>query len=291
MYCPYLTLRRAEKQALKNVLNISKNKNIQMMPIINLFDAEGEEVSNVTKNLESLLANECKFVTIMNPMLEDIFKDLNQKYSNILKEKCIIGISDYSDLNKMKEFELAFIHDNIFEYVDSDRCKYHIFTSSDSHSKRHYEAYPKEKRIKIENSFKKQSKNANYPQDSEFSNLYLTYKEDFIGFGDYTILPKDYSIATGGNANLITAAIHLTYKDKNEFLRIKHFTKSPSEISDNKARVMETIKDVLNNLHYFYPSKALDLLKTKSESGTSLGFLKQVGIQHHIEFTLSLLNK
>ena len=70
-------------------------------------------------------------------------------------------------------------------------------------------------KVVYEDFFKRQLRNADYPQESSFSALHSYYhEENNIGFGDYTITGDDF-IEGGGPAYVVT--VHASYIDTQRF--------------------------------------------------------------------------
>jgi hypothetical protein len=172
--------------------------------------------------------------------------------------------------------------------ADNPNIQFHIFLPPTPRALDYVELHPKNKRVVIENAFPVQRRNADYPKESFFSSLYLTHKEHFIGFGDFTIQIMDYIPSDGADAKTISPAIHLTYI-KNKFIFVRHYTTTPTENPNFKNRIIETIDKVLCGKKLFYYSSGIKDLEDKQGQSTSLAKFKEIGMKHHIDFVSNLI--
>ncbi|KID42274.1 sce7725 family protein [Fructilactobacillus fructivorans] len=148
--------------------------------------------------------------------------------------------------------------------------------------------------IELSDGYDKKERNLDYVDDADqsFSIEHLLYKNDgFLGFSDYSIVGDNFS--TGGSFPKVVA-IHIVYFNKNNELRIHHFTSDPkdSESKDLKLKNGEALEKLVS----WYDSKNFDKSKNDSlglrelrnvyvnkHGETNLGKLKQFSIEHHLE--------
>lgn len=145
--------------------------------------------------------------------------------------------------------------------------------------------------VLMDDPFQKKKKNADYENESYFSELHTSYRDkapNVIGFGDYTIVGSDYS-ETGGPAYVVT--IHMSYIDSKNFdaMSVKHFSSQDNNsLTDPGGKFMEALSKF-----YFYQEKndifdntigkneLLRLYERKQFPG--LGVVKKLSIEHHIQ--------
>lgn len=144
--------------------------------------------------------------------------------------------------------------------------------------------------VAIEDGFKKQVKNSQYPDDEFFSDLILLFEDKgFIGFGDYLVLGDDYSEG-GGPAYAV--AIHVTYRNARDdgAIHIRHFVSDTNDTSDNPAlkfhealtKLVAAVNDVANGI---MRTDAIEEFLRLYQTGhfPGLGYVKKLSMQHHIE--------
>ncbi|MGP8940310.1 sce7725 family protein [Enterobacter soli] len=143
----------------------------------------------------------------------------------------------------------------------------------------------------MDDPFQKKKKNADYENESYFSDLHTSYKDkaqNVLGFGDYTIVGSDYS-ESGGPAYVVT--IHMSYIDKENYdaMSVKHFSSTDNNsLADPGGKFMEA----LNNFYDFQlKHKLFDETIGKTEllrlherrQFPGLGVVKKLSIEHHIQ--------
>lgn len=143
--------------------------------------------------------------------------------------------------------------------------------------------------VEINDNFQPQKRNADYPEKSFYSDKHNeTFPtNNLIGFGDYTIVTKDYS-DSGGPAYVV--ALHLSYIDGKEYdsMIVRHF-KSTSD-SNLPVRTGEKFEEALLQLRQFVVENIAGLHHStglesyqKIDTYPGLGQVKKYSIKHHIE--------
>lgn len=128
--------------------------------------------------------------------------------------------------------------------------------------------------------------------DSQFSEEHLFYKEDgYKGFSDFLIIGDNYS-ETGFLPYAI--AIHLSYVEKDNKIRIKHFVSDSNEdTSDIGGKFAEANKKLVEwcNANNIDETIAIGEFKSLYNSGhfPGLGSIKKLSIKHHIELVKNLI--
>lgn len=146
--------------------------------------------------------------------------------------------------------------------------------------------------------FKRQSKNADYPEESSFSSLHTYYDElGAVGFSDYTITGEEFS-ESGGPAYVVT--IHLSYIDSGRFeeMFIRHYSSyADGTPAQPGAKFLDALKklviDISSEKNPFVKTNALQEFLTLNNPPShfpGLGQVKKISIKHHIETLVDYLN-
>jgi hypothetical protein len=156
----------------------------------------------------------------------------------------------------------------------------------------------KQGKVMFEDKFDKQDKNADYLKNTDefFSDDHLIYAgEGYVGFGDYSIIGKDY-IESGFAPYAV--AIHIVYFNAKNELRVRHLiSDSNSDISDVAGKFHEALKKYIAWENEWQkerpdlfvdgnpPTTAMMTLKNHWLNGTYPGLptLKKLSIMHHLE--------
>lgn len=306
MYYPYLRGKQYELLALRESVETLKNN--KFCPII---EPVKKSTSGLIKCLEKLSENEIKVNLIVNPVngdlkshqvnqaLKEILEDKNDKSNYIIPSFYIeneIKLDDIkSFLECFKNREVALIHfdyqrgKDLAELVkDYSNISTHIFFEGTSSRK--YQRYfkgEKNQTIIISDGFEKRKRNLDHPEDEHFSDMHLEFKDlSYDGFGDFLMVGDQYS-ESGGPA--YTVAIHMTYLDDEDDMRIKHFKSDPSDsYADPAGKFMEALTKFHKEVESGeFPSNTgsskelIELFERKHFPG--LGFVKKISMKHHIE--------
>jgi len=316
MYFPYMRAKQFELVALREIVSAHKI-NDRVIPII---EPVKSKITSLLRTLQEYDNNSCRYILITNPSLGD-FEDsqgisVPSEISEVIKKlgggsSCIIGfllthrttsgqISKYLKSNKGKD--IAFIH--AYNYADPGQLNKEMISHGGvlyncfelKHTSNSYRGtFKKQLSVILEDPFDKKAKNELYPEDEYFSDMVNSYKAlRYSGFGDYLIVGEEWSVS-GGPAH--TVAIHLTYKNKDGNLWVRHF------LSDsNKNKPVDPagkFGEALNKLIPFIKANKLigpqftgcmefDQLK-KSGGYPGLGVVKKISMKHHIELIDSLI--
>ena len=142
--------------------------------------------------------------------------------------------------------------------------------------------------IRLDDLFEKQQKNADFLKISahKFSEEHLYYKDDnYQGFGDFTVLPKDYTEGGGAPRAVV---INLTYinKEADDQIWIRHFT---SNSNDSIANVQGKFAEATEKAVNFCSELPLTNSGTeelemyyKEARYPGLGTVKKITIKNHL---------
>lgn len=150
-------------------------------------------------------------------------------------------------------------------------------------------------KVTFKDNFEKKARNADYPEDSFFTDDHLFFAEDdYSGFGDYSIVGSEFT--EGGFAPRVVT-IHIAYFDVDNTMRVRHF----SSYSNN-----EDISDVAGKFHeavtllaewyckgqQHQNTYALSVLLKHANDGYYPGLptIKKLSIMHHLELVGKFLD-
>ncbi len=308
MYFPYLRGKQFELIALREMSDIMSINNDKISPIIEPV----RDSSTLKTTIKELANKNVNFNIIINPKVGDIINDtdtilniLTHELSDNNNFQLAIIIDDKTDFEeiilKINNLNLSFnglslIHNsiisNIDEILEKNNIIYNIINTNKT-SKRYYRKFDESSRVSLDDFFISQQKNADYlkTEDSFFSEEHLFYKkEGFVGFSDYLTIGEPYS---DSGFLPYAIAIHISYKDKENKIRIKHFVSDSNEdTSDIGGKFAEALSKLIswantNNIN----SKAMGIFRELFKRGhfPGLGSIKKLSVMHHIELVINLI--
>jgi len=312
MYFPYFRGKQYELLTIKeNAKLISKNK------IIPIIEPVKKNISGLKRTLQTLKDYEAQFVLIVNPkfgelngnttfLQDEILEDLLKEY-----EKWFLGyiLDGKTTIQDIKQFlrdndkrTIAFIHNDfkdgkqLIKLLATKNYELHHIFCEDHSGKLYQKKFKnqKSKRILIRDGFNRQ-RNVDYPDDEHFSDLNATYEDEGMdGFGDYLIVGNQYS-ETGGPAYAV--AIHLTYLDEDDDMRIKHFISDRTDTPiDPAGKFIEALEKLIAEINdpssEVFNSNACNEFRElyKKRHFPGLGYVKKLSMKHHIELIANYLN-
>lgn len=311
MYFPYFRGKQYELIALRECATILSNS--QIYPII---EPVKNNFSSIERCLTELMENEVYFTLITNPLVGELRHNSFSIYDEII-EGTLKGYAEYSIgyivddettlkdverlINDYNQIDISIIHNGFPKpkklkriVNNADNIKDHIFI--EGHSGKLYQKHFKYKgvdRVLLRDGFRK-VKNALYPDDEHFSDLHVTYEDEGMnGFGDYLIVGDEFS-ETGGPAYAV--ALHLTYIDEDDDMRIKHFksdrTDTPTDPAGKFYEALEKLVIEINDpSSMVFMSSACDefLYLYNKPHFPGLGYIKKLSMIHHIELLAKFL--
>jgi len=149
--------------------------------------------------------------------------------------------------------------------------------------------------ILIKDGFKKRRRNEDYPTEDFFYDLHRLYASDYNyqGFGDFTVIGSQYDPG-GGPAYVV--AIHLTDKDEDDDLVVKHFKSDilvPPSSVDPGGKFSQALRKLKRHVDAspHLNTSGVDEFKELHRTGhfPGLGTVKKLSIIHHIEYVHSFL--
>jgi hypothetical protein len=311
MYFPYLRGKQFELLALRELaLFLSKN-NAKVSPILEPVKSS----STLTNTLRDLRKNNINFTIIINPSVGDlvnkcaeIIKIINSElasYENFEIGILVESATSYTNLleivssTQANPLGFTFIHNevesNIVSIQDSFNKKFPIINNVINFkktSRRYYRQFDQTTRVSLDDYFVSLSKNADYlDQESQFSEEHRFYKEDgFKGFSDFLTIGDNYSES---GFLPYAVAIHLSYQDEMERIRVKHFV---SNSNDDNSDIAGKFAEANEKLVRWCDEKNLNSIAIKKfrvlhETGhfPGLGIIKKLAIMNHIELVVNLI--
>jgi hypothetical protein len=308
MYFPYLRGKQFELIALREMISIMSENKDKISPVIE--PVRNSSTFNIT--IKELANNNINFNIIVNPKVGDLVNNTGTILDIIKREipdfnnyQIAIIIDEKTDVEEIistiKKNDLSFtgltlIHNsiisNIEDIIEHNDVVYNLISLQKT-SKRYYRKFEDYTRVELDDNFISQQKNSDYllKEDTFFSEEHLYYKEEgFIGFADYLTIGEPYSES---GFLPYAVAIHISYADKKNKIRIKHFVSDSNEdTSDIAGKFAEALDKLIdwansNGINSEAMNIFRDLYKNKHFPG--LGSVKKLSIMHHIELVLNLI--
>lgn len=312
MYFPYLRGKQFELIALRESITLlSKNKS-KISPII-----EPVKDSTTFKTTIGDLKNKnINFTIIVNPKVGDLQSSTNSILTILSKE--LVGYKNFQIgiilsgkenhktlITSLKKFTsilhgLTLIHNSTYEniddiisdYSDTVSVKYNVVHFGKT-NRRYYRNFDSATIVELDDYFSSQQKNSDYKSlgESDFSEEHIFYKKDgFVGFSDFLTIGDNYSES---GFLPYAVAIHLSYPDSSDKIKIKHFV---SDSNDDTSDVAGKFEEALDKLISWcraekFTTKAVEAFEELYDTGhfPGLGVIKKLSIINHIEVVLNLI--
>lgn len=311
MYFPYLRGKQFELIALREIGDVMAAKSSKISPIIEPV----KDSSTLKSALADLSFRNINFNVIINPAVGDLVGS-SEHIIELLKATLVdydnyqIGVIidenwDINYLEVLGKSKLSFtgftlihnivapnpaevltIHSKYFPVVNN-------IVNFKKTNRRYNRSFNEATVVSLEDFFSSQSRNVDYLKvdDSPFSEEHLFFKRDGIkGFSDFLTIGDIYS-ETGFLPYAV--AIHLSYSDAQNKVRIKHFV---SDSNDDTSDVAGKFAEALKKLVTWCDKSALDSLAIREFRELNmtghfpgLGTVKKLSIMHHIELVLNLI--
>lgn len=186
-------------------------------------------------------------------------------------------------------------HDNIsdilIEYEQISNIRFNVVNLKNI-NRRYFRNFEKNTLVELDDYFNSQTKNSDYLEvgESNFSEEHLYFQEEgFIGFSDFMSIGEDYSES---GFLPYAVAIHLSYNDAQNRIKIKHFV---SDSNDDTSDIAGKFVEALNKLILWcdendYDSLAIPIFREFHHNGhfPGLGTLKKLSLINHIDLVLKL---
>lgn len=304
MYFPYFRGRQYELLALRE-LTKGGLMGKKVLPVI--------EPVKITSTLDSALRAfaDAKLAVgvVFNPAVGDLAKESSAIVplykllpSDTVIPSVLINDRASSCLSTLELFGGIVKHEVLSVLDNRDSLNYYVAEFPDFSPR--FTLFPDERQIRrtvtgnkvlFDDKFKKQSKNAAYPEDEFFSEDHLYYAEEgCAGFGDYSVVGKDYSESGWAPYAVV---IHIVYFAEDMTLRIKHFV---SDSNDDTYDVAGKFYEAVCKLAAWYSrgqerqlTTGLQAFLEHYKNGTYPGLptLKKLSIMHHLELIGRFLDR
>lgn len=311
MYFPYLRGKQFELIALREISEIMANKIESISPIIEPV----KNSSTLKSTLLELRNKNINFNIIINPSIGDL-KNSSRTVLDVIQEQ-LNGFSNYQiaiivnestnvpemlDILRERDVEftgITLIHEAvtnvsaIIDFTDDFSFVNNVIYFQKT-SRRYNREFDRNTWVGLEDFFITQLKNADYlaVEDSQFSEEHLYYQQDgFKGFSDFLTIGDNYSES---GFLPYAVAIHLSYADKDNKIRIKHFVSdSNDDASDIGGKFAEALEKLVTWCEEYNIPDTIAIIQFKELYRTGhfpgLGSIKKLSIMHHIELVLNLI--
>jgi hypothetical protein len=310
MYYPFLRGKQYELLALRELIT-DINSSGCILPII-------EPVKDGASHLASYSAfskEEMEVVIITNPEVGD-FRDNPGPVKKSIIKGCFEGsnllvpalyinastqiknidtfCNGYLDYKKALVYDFEPHEQAMIKYISKIKeINYHIFFS---HRPAQEIRDNVRNKILVTDYFNKADKNASYCKDEFFCSKISKFPiKNYIGFGDYSIVGKDFS--EGGWAAYAVALHHVYINNKNDDLYIRHYVSDRTESDrDQPGKFLEALTKLIKDLSVLGDrnntstvSEYKSLFAEKHSPG--LGYAKKLAIKHHFEIIMKCMSK
>jgi hypothetical protein len=308
LYFPYVRGRRFECLAIRALVQkMAREENVT--PIIEPVTSDPGDVKRVCETLSDASV---PHIVIHNPVvgaLKDSYRDQAAFVRAALEEDetVIHGllIQPATELAEVTRFMRAYggertaiIHWTDYEDMvglqrelrAAQHLRYNVLISPNT-SAAYRRRWPR--RVWVADGFQVQARNADYPDDELFSEIYLTYEQEGnVGFGDFLTVGRRFLLG-GGPAHAVV--IHLTYEHQaRRAIWARHFVSDttrvpPYETGPKFLQALRKLVRVIDGRRdQFAFSEACDEFRALHGRGHSpgLGKVKELSMRHHIELMM-----
>ena len=308
MYFPYVRGRQYELLALRELVE-NNLINTHVVPIIEPVKLS----STLSKTMEAFIKQERKLGVICNPAVGSFNSDMRdgensnkQKFLTMLDDKNIIKshIINKNSAMQIENWEQKKgIRKSDWIIINNDRDCIGEYTEIFSEIAPQFVLIPDEFRRKVrlhkvlfEDRFAKCDRNSDYLKNDDefFSEDLLFYKDEgFLGFGDYSIIGKNY-LESGFAPYAV--AIHIVYFAADNSLRVHHFVSESNEDIQNPAKKFyEAVKKLAEwvEKNKINPTMGLQgfLDHYRNQTYPGLGSVKKLSLMHHLELVGNYLDE
>ena len=301
MYFPYFRGRQYELLALRELVNGKLIRN-HVIPVVEPV----KESSTFANAMEVFAKAEQRIGLVFNPTVGELSGEpkLSVPLCELLNESLIPALIVNENMPEyLRELESNDVIRSNLLTIMGNRDYIGIYNSEFSSSAPRFTLFSDDRQIRrtikqgkvlFEDKFKKQRKNADYPEEEFFSEDHLYYTEEgYQGFGDYSVIGDEY---TESGFAPYAVAIHIVYFADDNTLRIRHFVSdSNADVSDVAGKFHEAVTK-LDTWYRNLPSKrtttGLDTLLRhyKNETYPGLPTLKKLSVMHHLELVERFLS-
>ncbi|MCL2414255.1 MAG: sce7725 family protein [Bacteroidales bacterium] len=308
MYYPFLRGKQFELLALRDFVEFNSGS-FHVFPII---EPVKETFNSMKLAIQKMKEKSLIFGLVLNPQVGDIInrtdlimRELQNELSDqtcwcpvfFVKDNFSViaqKITDYNFQNVIIFYEGGDVQSQEFNTFFSLTQISKVIITDSRTVKRKLLSLNKEL-ILMSDSFNQQAKNKDYlhvPEESFSEDFAFYQQEGFVGFSDYTTLPKSY---IDGGLLPFAVAIHLTFKKNEEQIFIGHFV---SNTNDDRTNVQGKFGEATEKAITFWDKQQLPRTKAieklseyaKNAQYPGLGMVKKISILNHLELINSTIS-
>lgn len=305
MYFPYLRGKQFELLAIQELIE-NKLLSTKVLPIIEPV----KSATTLQKTIEIATKNNHKLIVIFNPEVGDVIdqkEKISADYIESVKSGSVyFGYITNQEMgqnlpaiiqeNKLTDDKVVMIHlksdygDEYLQAINGVTPAYNIIPDQRSYSRK-----IKDNKVLLIDHFVSKKRNSEYANDPDefFSDDHIYYKEEgYLGFGDYCTIGSKY---LNGGFRPYAVAVHITYFDNDNILRIKHFvSKSNEDTADTPGKYYEALEKLIEwkktaNIETYALREFQKHYVNQTYPG--LGTLKKLSTMHHIEIIDKFLSR
>lgn len=305
MYFPYVIGKKHELRAIKEISRLAI-ENGNFIPIIE----PNEDTLEFRRWLKDYKEQPYPFVLVTNPRFGTWGSAPNGLYEKVKQsdlescEEFFPGfiVNSSTTISSIKAFfqtyssrRVCLIHrspmsnpEELLEACSTVNVLYHAFIHSRT-EETYRQVFSIYNRILVRDGFENADRNADYPEESNFSMLPFTYRDSgYLGFGDFLIV-GDRLPSGGGRARCV--ALHLTYKiGKN--IRTRHFLSDSNQTTADQGGKYGEAHGKL--IAFLDENPEIDTIGTRryrdAVTNPGLGFAKEFSMMHHLELMWTLVD-
>lgn len=311
MYFPYLRAQRFELLAIHECSSVIADSG----RIIPILEPVNRNTDDLLRNLNRYREAAIRTILIENPGVgelrgepefveQNIIRRIADDYDQLGVAHLITPESSAAELrqsvyrNRGRAFN--FIHRHNFQDVvrlrelaeSLDSFRWHIFING-STGETYRTEFEASDRVLVDDGFERRPRNADYPEQSFFSDLDRRYRSmGYDGFGDFLIV-GDHYFRRGGPAHAV--ALHMVTEGTGGLIT-RHF------VSDRTVGTRDTEGKYLEAVNKLISAGQLDELLASTNSYSEfehhhrsahfpgLGYVKKLSMMHHLELMARSVN-
>lgn len=311
MYYPFLRGKQFELIALRELAGLMAQKRSKISPIVEPV----KNSSTLKTTLRTFVEQNINFNVIVNPTVGDLQNDpelifeiirtFSGDYNNYQFGIILEDQTDYTRIIReitalVTDPKFTFIHysvrndiNDIIRFASENGEIVNNVIHAGKASSRYRREFDVNTLVSLDDFFQMLPKNADYLNvpSSRFTEEHLFFSEEgFKGFGDYLTIGEQYS-----DSGFLpwAVAIHISYLDGENKIRIKHFASDSNDDNDDVAgkfsEALEKLIDWCNaeNINGMAIDYYRDLHERQHFPG--LGVLKKLSVINHIELVLNAI--
>ena len=303
-YYPLLRGKQNEMVALREMAEgIVSNGNV--VPILEAVNSN----PTTQKSIDLFIEKSMPFLFICNPRHGKFSNDADKLANEVISRALI----DYNNWNPAlyvtegttleafdrftdtyKNYEIALVYYGsprraVRSRIEAAGVNCHAFVGNRVENS-YIESIPPRNRILVVDSFHRQARNVDYPDQEFFTDLNTSEgNKDDVAFGDFSIV-GDHYIETGRSPNAVVIH-HIHFSEDSHSLEVRRFKSDRVDTPvDTSGKIIEAIDNLIASLDDLQPNdtEACNEYRTMSrdQRASSLGYLKRLSIKHHLEVIL-----